>query len=459
MMNIKQINNYPELRTDQSMDIIINYMNTGLPIGIPLNKQQLMFDRYGPNGDFIVQNNELFYGLGNNLVLVVKPSQIDDKIEEIYNNPELGVGVGLSQFYTVVSRRFLNIKKKDTDIFLKTRGDYQISREPRRTINKPIITKTSNERWAVDLIDMSYYNIPGINGNRKYIFSCVDLYSNKVWARAISNRNNNNDHPTLSDAFLSICHEAACMPAQLQCDSEFAQGDFREVVRQHHIKLIKTPSYTPQSNGKIERTNRMIRQKLRAFFIRNNNLRWVAHLQTAINNINNQKPIRKAQTPNELWTPGYIRPNNNQPPNHLYNLVQLRAPKNPEIIYNMDDLVRVKLSALETKVRKRIKGIMENQKTAISYTPTIYKIFRVYLGNAHVKRSYALVKPHINNIQNTPGMIDEPIMVNDVNHNNYYKRFYGSDLIKIGTNIINEINHTNVAPKTIERALTINRIR
>ncbi len=64
-------------------------------------------------------------------------------------------------------------------------------------------------------------------------------------------------------------------------------------------------SYTPNSNGLVERMNKEIWKKIRAGFVKFNSLEWVQHLQQYVNNINNQRQSTTKFRPNDLWKPGY----------------------------------------------------------------------------------------------------------------------------------------------------------
>ena len=173
-------------------------------------------------------------------------------IQAVYNDIRRGLGNELGAFYHQLAMSYLNIPKRITDDFLRSQGDYVVARVPHKLVNKPIISRVPNERWGVDLIDMTAYPPVG-NANRRYIFTAVDYFSGKVWARGITNRENNNAHPNLSNAINDICvNEAHTFPHIIQADGEFAVGAFRDWCNQHHIILIKTTSYTPNSNGKIE---------------------------------------------------------------------------------------------------------------------------------------------------------------------------------------------------------------
>jgi hypothetical protein len=76
--------------------------------------------------------------------------------------------------------------------------------------------------------------------------------------------------------------------------------------------------------------NREIRKKIKAGFIRNNNLEWFSHLQTYCDNINNQRQSTTGYKPIELWKAGYKPvkksrlPNPDLKPNDFSNDKELR---------------------------------------------------------------------------------------------------------------------------------------
>ncbi len=60
---------------------------------------------------------------------------------------------------------------------------YQITKEPKRGVNKPIITTYPNERWAFDLVDMKIYE--KYNHGYKHILTCIDYFTKYVWAEPL----------------------------------------------------------------------------------------------------------------------------------------------------------------------------------------------------------------------------------------------------------------------------------
>ena len=82
-----------------------------------------------------------------------------------------------------------------------------------------------------------------------------------------------------------------------------------------------TTPYNPTYNGLVERMNRELRKKIRAGFIKDDNLEWSKYLNDYCDNINSQRSSTTGYTPNQLWTPKYIKfkssNTNNEPPKKL----------------------------------------------------------------------------------------------------------------------------------------------
>jgi len=437
-MSVREINRYPELRTDRGVNRIIHYINTG---NVPAGTQNILryVQKYGPNSRFNVVNNDLFVQIdANHNIRVSRPTERDQIMQAIYNDEERGLGLGLGQFFRQVSSQSLNISKEDTDEFLKKQGNYQVLKPTFKQINKPIRSRGVNHIWSIDLIDMRAYNAIG-NLQNKYIFSCVDLHSGKVWARAITNNKNDDDFPTLRDTFMDICNEAGTNPRIVKVDSEFAKGSIMTWFRQQNIKVIKSRSHVPTDNSVVERYNREIRKKIKSGFVRHNNLLWAPHLQTYVRNINNQKKIGENETPQEQWANGFNAPIPPAIPNA--QIVQNRLQ--PRLTFRLRDIVRIQFYAINNKTRAREKNNIENKKNVVVFTPEVYKIFRLY--GVGPTQQYALKKIHIPNVQPTATGQDEIIYNDDGFH---YKRFYKSDLLKVGTRNVNNIIHSSLNPGT-----------
>ena len=463
---LKRLNHYPEFSTDAGINSIISFIANGvLPAGFNARQTARYNQKFGAGSGFVVrnQNQDLFYNPNPNINLeVVRPNQIQGRIQQVYNDVQRGLGNGLGAFYHQIAMTFLNITKAETDDFLRSQGDYLVGRVPVKTINRPITSRVPNERWGVDLINMENYPPIG-NQNRRFIMTVIDYFSGKIFARSISNNQNNNAHPTLSNAMNDICvNEAFTFPHMIQGDGEFAVGNFRFWCQNSHIQFVRTSSHTPISNGKVERANREIRKKIKAGIIRNNNLIWNPHLQDYIQNINNQQNSRNGLTPNQLWTQGYNpHPNNHQIPqlqplndnmnpqqiqnyqeafidNRARHLVSLGRPPP---VFQVGNLVRIKLLVIVPRLRQiRETGLGWN-KVAVHYTPEVYQVVQAFHFPPNAPRNDEYI------LSNFAGQI---LMAGVVP-----KRFFGNELIRVPLNHIN----THILPPTIQRAMLMNRIQ
>lgn len=459
---LKKLNNYQEFKTDEGINNIIQFIQRGI---FPNNLNERQIDRYdekfGARSSFVVRNQILFYNPNALINLeVVRPNQRQIKTQEVYDDITRGLGKGLNAFYHQVAMSFLNITKKFTDEFLRNQSDYKVGIVPHKLVNKPITARTSNERWAIDLIDMTAY--PTLeNQEKKHILTAVDYFSGKVFARSILNRENNNARPTISNALNDICvNEAHTFPRIIQGDGEFNVGALRNWYREHNIQFIKTTSYMPNSNGKVERMNREVRRKIKAGFVRSNTLIWNNPLQDYIQNINNQQSSKNHLTPNQLYTEGY-NPRRNQaippqqPLNDAMNLRQRQAYQEAFVdnrarqyvalgrpnVFQVGDLVRIKLLVLNARMRYTKEHRIGWNKIAVHYSPQIYQVVRTIHNAVNGKRRDEYILEDEN---------EDTVMSGGVP-----RRFFGNDLILVPPNYID----THIDPKTTDRAIFINRLQ
>ena len=418
---LRKLSLFPEFKNNEGIDGIINYLTSiekGFGAVYPRTLNTRQMNRYDEkfSNDFSTLNNQLFYTprINNDknneismTMLVVRPQDRDKILDSIYNDIKLGLGVGINQFFYQVSRLYLNISRKYTTDFLRKQGNYQIALQYHNPVNTPIIPTTSNERWGVDNISMSHYHEFSDNDA---ILTIVDYYSKKVWAvplrygyTALDNFN----------ALMSVCEKEKTYPRIIQCDngSTFI-GLFKTSIDLHNkmeptqkIKLVYTTPYNPTSNGLVERMNRELRKKIRAGFIKHDNLEWSKYLNDYCDNINSQRSSTTGYTPNQLWTPKYVKfkssNTNNEPPKKLTDysnaeeiqtavqtkqykksINQLKSGiKNHQFVKG--DIVRMKLPAykqdktLATKVNSREKEDLFRKFNVVNYTLYRFMIDKV----------------------------------------------------------------------------------
>lgn len=511
---LHSLNQYPQLKTDAGIDGIIDFINsnyTQFPNNLNQARQRTRYmEKFGQNSGFRVENNNvLVYHPNNNQPARLIVSRVADQqqnLQQIYDDTEKGLGLGLNAFYSQVARNFLNIKKQLSSQFLKRQGNYQIMKIPKKAINKPVVARAPNERWQVDCIQMAPGYPSGLNGGYEHILTVVDVFSGKVWARGLQNKSNNAQHPTMRNAIRDICQEAHTEPHILQCDNgkEFLgqnPGGFSHWCVTNNITIARAKSYSPQGNGKVERMNQTIRRKVKAGCVKNNNLVWQPLLQQYINNINNQKHSKTKLVPNDIWRQGYVRHNPNIPvPNPLPittlrtdngTLAQLqdyarRKIENKAIrivaesdrrakVFHVNDYVRINLLALSSASREQQKSSINGLKLhAIRYTPEVFRVTQVVPRTALEQRGYFLVKPGVVGAQNQGG-VEIPMLTRA--NGNRRQKFYASQLVKVdfagdrgpplpqnnvnvnNANYLGNVVHSTLDPNTRFRAYYLNRVR
>ena len=174
---ITKLNNFmykqnEPLYTDDNLSKVKQYIKTGL-IPDDLNDVQLkrFIERF--KYGYTLKDNKIYF---KHLELVSEEDR-DNKLKEIYDDPNIGLGLGITSFYKLVKDKYIGITRDDVEKFLKNQTNYQLTKEPQHGINKPIIATYPNERWAIDTVDMKYYE-KQTNDSYKHILMCIDYFSN-----------------------------------------------------------------------------------------------------------------------------------------------------------------------------------------------------------------------------------------------------------------------------------------
>ena len=448
-----------------------------LPAGLNEIQRKKFRERF-LSGDFVVEdvitgeiskpsygNKRLKYRVDDKTFIVAYPDERDFILEKIWKDPRRGYGVGLQAFYLQVAQSHLNIQKKYTDAFLKDKGDYQIQKVPVKKVNNPVISKTSNERWGMDLISMIQDN------NSRYIFSVVDNFSGFLWTRLITNK----EATTIVDKLRDIIERdvpegsGGASPRILQSDQgpEFNNAAVRAFCQEYNIKLLLSKSYSPSANGKIERKNREIRKKIKAGFIRNNKLRWsAAKLNDYTQNINRQVDLRSKFRAVDLYEPEYDPPGKELPSsvplandnteqeiqniNRNYHMNRaIRLTNGQRNVFKKGDLVRVNFAAVSDEYRRIRKEKLGANKIAIHYSPVVSRVVKVLEPDYDKDRFVKQYSLAVGTEDGLPPPPDEPEWtLGDGNSRTPYL-FTGSQLVKAGDIVF-------VNPKSVNRVNKIN---
>ena len=459
---MRMLNAYPEWRNNNSYNTVSNFIqNDVIPAHLNNRQRNTFINKFQHN--FIVNNNHIYYQppLENNpanhrlSIKVLRPTEHENALNEIYQNIQRGLGEGQTEFYHQVCQSYIGITRKEAVQFLKKHSDYQLTRPIKKTVNKPIITRASNERWQIDVIDLTAYRQLG---GWEFVMTTVDCYSGKVWLRALKHQT----AQEATDALQNVINESHTTPHSIQTDNGGSFLDvFHQFCRNNHIKHIYSLSHSPSTNGKVERCNQEVRKLIKAGFVRNNNLQWFVHLQDYAENMNNQISSVTKHTANQLWTQGYHaiheanmaidhnieRPADTDDINEVHRYVQTRKVLNAlhqiQHInlhhFQVGDLVRVKLDRIAAEMRARNKNGILKKRTAITYSPVICRVRNVLLGdeNQPAGQPVILNNNQLHNIQKTQYELetahDDHLLVNA---NGNSARFYAADLMAVTNNVV-----------------------
>lgn len=332
-------------------------------------------------GDFENKNGKLFYKpLNLEVVPEDKPNEIRKVLDEVYERPQT-IGKGQNQFHNYVLQHYLGIRRKHIIPFLKTKPEYQLRQDKQRIVSKGIQATRPFQYWAIDLVDMNFYNNIKANKKYRYIFSCLDIFSKFCWFIPLKNK----EAKDTTEAFKKILtynlrftkngNGDYKFPAYVVSDlgTEF-QGEFKTFLKQNKVIQKTTKSYTPQPN--IENLNGQLRAMMRSQFIRTNSLAWFPYIQDFADSKNTNRDSSTGKTPLNIMKEFFddnqvsiqqiaekIRTKNEARFNKFYKQEN----------FEIGDKVRVKMSAFQTTLRQKKKE--GNQKlVVVRFSPEIYEI-------------------------------------------------------------------------------------
>jgi transposase InsO family protein len=354
------------------------------------------------------KSNHLYYK-PLNLEVITDFQEKEDKMRELFNDLSTSLGHGKRLFYYEVVNKYLNITRDEVANFLDKQKLYQVTRPSFHKTNKPIIVTKKNERWSIDLIDISHYE--STNNGFNYILTCIDNLTRRAFARPLKHKS----AVDVRNAFESICQEAGEFPKMIHSDQgpEF-RAEFEEWLKQNGIRFIKSKTYSPQSNGLIEGFNAQLRKMIREVMIRFNTTDWISHLQSCIEAHNNKRNSTIKAKPIDIWN----APNTDEAAKNIKERAKREVAKNKTLELHIGDLVRIKLTALHSKMRRLVKQ-NDKKKLVALWSPEIYKV-------------KSIVNPDYEE-----GLEKKRYTIETMNGNNVVKagnepmRFFATDFLKV----------------------------
>ena len=123
---------------------------------------------------------------------------------------------------------------------------------------RPITAVHVKEKRQIDLVDMKDEAVVYHVVEYRYILTVQDIFSRFLWLRPLSRKKSSSVAPVLRHIYRE--HGP---PRILQCDNggEF-KGDTRSMCKDVGVKIINSRAYHSQSQGKVERSHRALREKI-----------------------------------------------------------------------------------------------------------------------------------------------------------------------------------------------------
>jgi hypothetical protein len=159
---------------------------------------------------------------------------------------------------------------------------------------KSVIVSGPYKQIAMDLKDMQNDSYEDYN----YILTMKDLFSKKVWAKAIKDK----EGATVLNAFKELLKEMKAKPKSIRSDngSEFVYTPFQNYLKKENITQVFSSPGNPQSNGGIERFNGTLKKLINMYRTQTDETDWVHILPKLLDNYNNSVNRVTGKTPNEL---------------------------------------------------------------------------------------------------------------------------------------------------------------
>ena len=132
-----KLNNY---HFDEDYNNLYKY----LKYGVVDDKNKNRFDK--KYKDFTIINNKIIYQPLN--LIVAPPDKKEIILKKLYDNFTIGINAGVKSFYEKVRMQYLNIKRSEVKEFLQSQEFYQLTKQPIKTTNKPIVVSYPNEKWS-----------------------------------------------------------------------------------------------------------------------------------------------------------------------------------------------------------------------------------------------------------------------------------------------------------------------
>lgn len=224
------------------------------PVAVRTLLERSTLRRYQRYRDLFSVENYRLYFKGKRVLCESKCKRI---IIQSYRKSK---GIGARGLYQLVKRSYSGVSESMIMRILSKLPDYQKknAKFPNKAPLKHVCSSSVHDILQIDLVDMQREAIVFKKEKCKYILSVMDIFSRFVWLRAIPSKS-----ADIITHHLSLIFTEFGKPKIIQHDRgrEF-DGEVKRLLRKLDIKNILSRPYHPQSQGKIERMHKTLKQKI-----------------------------------------------------------------------------------------------------------------------------------------------------------------------------------------------------
>ena len=367
---------------------------------------------------------------GDQLIVVMTDEQKKMILEQEINKPE-NQSKGIGNLYYTIKNKYLNITRKDVEQALKSDPTYAITQKTKPRVNKSVVSSVleKNALWAVDLIEMNdqfddentYMVRRGRNAQTRvlyrYIFSCMDVFSRKIWLEALPFKKTGTDTKPALERI--IARNNGVKPRAILCDNgkEF-MGSFKHFCDENEIKIRNTRTYSPQANP-VERSNREIRETMRVLLTKKRSLKWNNELTNIENSRNSSYHSAIKATPNEVYDD---TKDNDAIIERNRKVAREKQAKFKTTLFNLGDRVFCSTEAIYSDARSKAKAGI-GKEIIIKYVPVVWVVSKI------IRPSQSVVERHRYELQ-TAKPPYRTLMNQNLSKNTLTPaRIYASDLV------------------------------
>ena len=268
-----------DFKDDQLADPLIQSW-----IGI-MNNNQATIQEKRKVKDFVVKDGVLYRKCRNSvkreiLQLVLPERHVKDVISK-YHDKENSFHASVNKTVSTIQQYFYFRNMQEVvKVYITSCDKCQLYKESKSVPYGHLTERVFNKRgvcWQLDTIGPF---IPDSRGN-KYVITIVDVFSNFLMARAVKDIKT----ATIIRFLGHVLNQFKMEYLRTDLHRVFTSEKFTSYVQNKGVKLIKSLSYTPHTNGKVENLNKILKNRL-AMRCSNYLNQWSSHIPKMVHSIN-----------------------------------------------------------------------------------------------------------------------------------------------------------------------------